>query len=370
MRQIYALTTLSIFTLTCLGALIWAQPTPAQFDRIAKLVEAGKLEEAHIRTETLLEIFPEDAQLQQMSSMLAQRIEESTPPPSNPALDRIRSALQSSKEGSAAQAAPQAISAMDQLEIQTVLAGTQQALQISDIRMRSTRLSELLTRKVPETALNSTNSEWLVFWQARAIAALETDNLTYGWQAVQALKRLNALNSSDPQLKQLIVAANLKGWLTLDREGYLSEVSKQTAITRRQAAWAGVHHFSTIEDRGSAGSSSNKKLIITATTPPGFTEWSEHNSRYSSVSMSRDHNIIPGEFAHYRANESSGWNESLQTQSRNELIEGVFHTDYSKLTISYKNSQYGTMKKTFTLDESGATPRIIGDDKTVYIKVK
>lgn len=225
--------------LVCLQCLAWvpaisAQPTPAQLEHIATLVESGKVTEAKIHTETLLEVFPDDPQLKQMAALLAQRAKDKPTPPPNPALDRIRSALtEPAKITPAPPPAAPEIAPMERLEIQTVLTGANQAFQIGDATQRATRLRELLARPVPSTALNAPQTDWLPYWQARAVAALGVEDYRNGWQAGQALLRLNALTSKDPALNQVMANLNLKGWL---KESVAAITQAKSA---RYAAWLG-----------------------------------------------------------------------------------------------------------------------------------
>ncbi|HRQ88871.1 MAG TPA: formylglycine-generating enzyme family protein, partial [Bacteroidia bacterium] len=56
----------------CFAPGLRAEPSPEQLDRIAELAGEGKVEEARIRAETLLEVFPDDPNLKRMLAMLPQ----------------------------------------------------------------------------------------------------------------------------------------------------------------------------------------------------------------------------------------------------------------------------------------------------------
>ncbi len=233
MKRSRLLACFAAFLVLSLAPTVHAQPTPAQLDRIVALVESGELTEAKIRVETLLEVYPDDPQLKQMSTLLAQQLKNTPKPPTNPALDRIRSAL--SAPPSSVEPLPEALSATDRLEIETLLQGAQLALQTSDSSARADKLKNLLARAVPDTARISMRSDWLPYWQTRAVAALELKDWKQGWQAGQALLRLKALESETPSLRQVMTTLNVEGWLQKN-----PQVIETAAMSKRWQPWLGA----------------------------------------------------------------------------------------------------------------------------------
>ncbi len=202
-----------------IGSQTTAQPTPAQLDHLAALVEADKLEEAKIRTETLLEIFPDDPALTEIQRLLLARSatlpkpKPETPTPARPPV-------------------PEVLDWEDQNEIDTATREAEAALEIHDPAQRKEALRDLLDYPIPPRA--KTSAAWAPYWKARAIAALQTDDIVNGCRSAKALAKLDSLLEPDPQRSELLDLLKQKGWLDADF------AAKVDVIATEHAPWLGT----------------------------------------------------------------------------------------------------------------------------------
>jgi hypothetical protein len=212
-----------------LGAysLACAQPTSAQFERIASLVEDGQFEEAQIRTETLLEFYPSDPALIEIQSLLRTKaITGSTHG------DQSLISVSTASPELQITPVPEVLSPEEQSEVDLFSQQLGAAVKLQDSNLRKQALRRLLDRAVHRGATIS--PAWEPYWRGRAIAALELDDAIVGCRAAQSLKALNARLGPDPERSALLDSLNAKGWLDAEF------VAKVEALAGEYARWIGT----------------------------------------------------------------------------------------------------------------------------------
>ncbi len=195
-RRIISLATIAVLGL--LGTLP-AAPPPEQLERIATLVEAGRLHEAAIRTETLLELYPEDPALTEIQSLL----HATTAPPAPPPAPAHPSAF-----------VPEVLHPDDQAEIDRTTREVDEARNLQNPLLRKQALRRLLSRPVPARAKAS--PAWEPYWLARTAAALEVDDAIAGCRSARQLAELKPSPAPDAHQASLLNDARTRRWLDAD----------------------------------------------------------------------------------------------------------------------------------------------------------
>src|SRR5690606_29496955 len=103
------------------------------------------------------------------------------------------------------------MSAEQRLEMNTQIALLKDAWAKEAGRPRNRALAAALLRPA---ITGEPTSDQLLYWQIRALSALELDVYQLGWEAGAKLRALGALDSTDAKLGETMAALNSKGWLT------------------------------------------------------------------------------------------------------------------------------------------------------------
>lgn len=185
---------LAAFAILTSALPLAADVTDADWEQVAKLIEAGKKQEAVIKLDELIKANPDNDKLKQQRSRLA--------PLPNTAVQAQNNAPRLKGE--------------DKLLLQTLNDIIEDIDKSTDnAAKRSSLMSEFLTQSEPfvERFPDYTN-----IWVMRTMAAIETENVEAGWKAGQQLKRLNVLDGDDNKAIKVMSGLKRKGWLEEDLE--------------------------------------------------------------------------------------------------------------------------------------------------------
>lgn len=177
-----------------------AAPTDAQLEKIVALVANEQYAEAKAATEILLTVYPDDVQLTQILDSLSSALGKTS---------KTAETNDIQEPGTSSQA----LTGDDLLEFNTVVLSIQEAFNITDKSQRAARLRPLLERQVWPAAEVSINTQWLPYWKARALAAVDLEDPLAGPIAGHHLRRLGILNASDPVTMKLLAQLHQRDWL-------------------------------------------------------------------------------------------------------------------------------------------------------------
>jgi hypothetical protein len=313
---------LSVLSLFFLGTFAHAQPAPEVMERLTQLVAQGQLESAKSLADSLLLVYPEDAQLLAIQKTLQTRI------------------------ANAKSVTVPALTADEQMEINTFTLAVRNALAERNTAARQEQLDRALKRNVPARA-NSGGSEWLDYWQLRLVASLMNDDITHGWPATQALRRLNAASGANAQLQEALASANLKGWWSMSAEEYQTARTRHALIEERKRHWVGSH---SVQLNSNDRQFYTQTLVITNPLSPEL-------SRYSSFAIissrelrmeTESRTTVPGEWE-YKVYRNNVLNE--RTVKRITRVNQKFNSDFSQLSIEY-DLEGAAVRHIFILVES------------------
>ena len=107
-----------------------------------------------------------------------------------------------------------ALTGMDKIEYNSLILLARQAQQAPDLEQQKALLKQFTDLSGP---FLQKHPERILLWQIRVVSAMDLNDPVSGYEAGQGLVAAGAADSDDPNLQQLLVQINLKGWFNKDR---------------------------------------------------------------------------------------------------------------------------------------------------------
>jgi hypothetical protein len=203
-----------------------AQAPDEMTRKISELVHAGKYAEAQQLTSGLLIAYPGDQRLVKAKALIDSLISDTA---------------SGTAAGGSAPAVPtpeataRRLAGADQLDYEALIELAHQAQQTTDLAEQTRLLQQFMEMSA---AFLQKHPEQLLLWQVRAASAVSLNLPMAGYDAAQHLLAAGAMESSDPNLHQLLAKLKLLGWLDRSKAESLQLAVDKESQQRAAAAEA------------------------------------------------------------------------------------------------------------------------------------